>query len=257
MIEKIKPLVNTILLSVIAIAVVVGVMYYWKDKPEEARPTPVNNAKIVLPSEIEINVGELGRLDATKSNGVAFIWRCIPDGLNVQVYEDGRKLMFSSGKVGEYICVISSAYNDEVDQKVVTVTVHPLNYDPDNPNPTPPTPTPGPIVPDGTLAGNILVWSQLVKSPGKVVEAAALAQGFDDVAVQIEAGTLVTAEDVQTATRTATNSALGGSIGQWTPFLTKLNAHLKKEKLRGMLVTVEDHIKVWRDIAAGLRNIRS
>ncbi len=255
MIDKIKPLVNTILLSIMAIAVVVGVIYYLKDKPEDVRPTPVNNAKIILPTEIEINVGELGQLDATKSNGVSFIWRCIPEGLNVQIYSDGKKLMFSSGKIGEYICVVSSAYNDEVDQKVVKVIVHPRNYDPDNPNPTPPAP--GPIVPDGTLHGNILAWSQSVRSPGKVMEAAALARGFDAVAVQIEAGTLITADDVQNATRTATNSALGSSKVQWTPFLNNLQAYLKKEKLRGTLVTVEDHVKIWREIANGLRNIRS
>ena len=256
MIDKIKPLVNLIVIGAVCAALLFGGKFLMSwGEGEEVRPTPVNNAKIILPNEIEINVGELGLLDATKSNGVAFIWRCIPDGLNVQIFAEGRKLMFSSSKIGEYICVISSAYNDEVDQKVVTVTVHPKNYDPDNPNPEPPAP--GPIVPDGTLQGNILAWSQSVRSPGKVMEAAALARGFDAVAVQIVAGTVLTAEDVQKATRKATNSALGSSLAQWTPFLNSLQAYLKKETLRGTLVTVEDHIKVWRDIADGLRNVRS
>ncbi len=255
MIDKIKPLVNTMFLCVIAVALVASAITYIGGDSEEARPTPVNNAKIILPSEIEINVGELGQLDATKSNGVSFIWRCLPDGLNVQVYSDGKKLMFSSGKVGEYICVISSAYNDEVDQRVVKVTVRPRDYDPDNPTPTP-TPTPTPPPDDGTLKSKVAIWVSSVRSMNKATEAQALANAFDRVAVQIEAGTLVTADDVREATRTATQSALGSAQNQWKGFLASLQSHLKVEMRRGTLVTVEDHVRVWREISRALNNIR-
>ncbi len=252
MIKKLKPYFGAIIVGIVIAVSVNMYMGYTPDTPDE-QTTPVNTAKIILPEELEIEIGELGVLDATKSNGVSFIWHCIPEGLNVQVYANGRKLMFSSSRVGRYTCIVSSAYNDDVDQKLVIVTVHPVGYDPDNPNPKPPTPVPD----NGTLASKIPLWAVSVSSMGKVTEAKALAAAFDRVAVQIEAGTLVTADDVQDATRRATEGALGGAQAQWKSFLNNLQDYLKVEKRRGTLVTVEDHVRVWREISSALKTVRS
>ena len=251
MIEKLKPYFGAIVVGAVVAIGILGFQAFKNVDQEEVIPAPINNAKIILPDEINIEVGELGQLDATKSNGVSFVWKCLPEGLNVQVYENGKKLMFSSGRVGEYICVISSAYNDEVDQKVVKVSVHPIGYDPDNPNP------PGPTPDVGTLAGKFQSWFALVRSPTKLSEAQALSEAFESVATQIEAGTADTAEAVQAATQTATQVALGSSIPQWTGFLNNLQAYLKTQKLRGTLVTVEDHVRVWKEIAVALKTIRN
>ncbi len=252
MIKKLKSYFGAILVGVVVSVSILMYTGYNSPAAPDIQPIPVNTAKIILPKELEIEVGELGILDATKSTGVSFIWHCIPEGLNVQVYGDGRKLMFSSARVGIYTCIVSSAYNDEVDQKLVIVTIHPIGYDPDNPNPTP---TPGPD--NGTLASKIPLWVVSVRSLGKVTEAKALAAAFEKVAVQIEAGTLVTADDVQEATRVATEAALGPFVSDWREFLNNLQAYLKLEKRRGTLVTVEDHVRVWREVSSALKTVRS
>ena len=252
MIEKIRPYVNAIVFSALVVAGVLGYNYITSPAPD-VKPTPANPARIILPDTIEIEVGELGILDATKSKGVSFVWECIPKGLNVQVYADGRKLMFSSAQVGTYTCIVSSAYNDYIDQKLVTVIVHPINYDPDAPTPGPAPPGPD----DGTLMSKVHIWAQSVRSLGKVSEAKALAEAFDRVAVQIEAGTVTTTEGVQEATRKATQAALGPFASDWKSFLDNLQTYIKIEKRRGVLVTVEDHVRVWREIAAALKTVRS
>ncbi len=247
MIEKIRPYVNAIVFSILVLSGVYGYNYITSPSTD-VKPTVTNPAEIILPDTIEIEVGELGVLDATKSKGVSFVWNCIPDGLNVQVYADGRKLMFSSAKVGTYTCIVSSAYDDYIDQKLVIVIVHPTGYDPNNPGPAPPGPD------DGTLMSKVHIWMQSVTSLSKVLEAQALAEAFDRVAVQIEAGTVTTADGVQDATRKATQAALGASSLQWRGFLDNLQTYIKTEKRRGVLVTVEDHVRVWREIAQALRS---
>ncbi len=251
MIEKLRPYFGSIVVGILVSLAILGYSQLNSSDVPDTSNTPVNTAKIILPDNIEIEVGELGILDATKSNGVSFIWHCIPEGLNVEVYNGGQKLVFSSSRVGKYTCVVSSAYNDDVDQKLVVVTVHPIGYDPDNPTPTP-TPTPD----DGTLASKIVGWVNSVSSMNKVTEAHALAGAFNRVAVQIEAGTLTTADDVREATRTATQSALGGAQGQWRGFLANLQDYLKVEARRGTLVTVEDHVRIWRAISHALNTVR-
>ncbi len=252
MIKKVRPYVNTIVFSMLVVAGVFGYNYITRPTPD-VKPAPPNPAQIILPDTIEIEIGELGVLDATQSEGVSFIWNCIPEGLNVQVYADGRKLMFSSAKVGTYTCIVSSAYDSYIDQKLVIVIVYPVGYDPDNPVPDPPAPRPD----DGTLMSKVHIWMQSVQSPSKVSEAQALAGAFDRVAVQIEAGTVTTAEEVQDATRNATQMALGTSSLQWRGFLDSLQNYIKIEKRRGVLVTVEDHARVWREIAVALKTVRS
>jgi len=243
--EKIKSYLNIILVGIVGAALVLGYQHF-SNGPDK----PVNKAQIVLEDEVKIQVGELGKLDASKSKGDSFIWSCFPKGLNYEVI-NGNKLIFTSGLIGEYTCVVSSAKDGAIDQKIVKITVVPQGVNPDKPDNVTPTPTPG-----NSLSSNILVWSTTVQSPKKAVEATALAEAYNAVAVQIEAGTLITGEDVAVATRDATHAALGESVPLWTTFLNNLQTYLKQETLKGTLVTVEDHVKVWKEISAALRQVR-
>ncbi len=251
--EKVKPYVNIILAALLIWGGFAGYKYVTSETQK-----PTNKAEIVLDDTVNIAVGQLGKLDASKSKGSTFVWTCFPEGLSYEVIGDGDKLIFSSGCVGEYTCVVSSARRGYVDQKIIKIIVHPYGYTPENPNKpvdpnTPPTP-PAPV-PAG-LAGQIQGWYQTLTSPNKSAEAQALSGAFGAVATQIEAGTLITAQDVEVATQNATQAALGNSLTSWTPFLNNLQGYLKQERLRGTLVTVEDYVRVWREISLGLKQVK-
>ena len=240
-------------MGILAGAIVIGYDYY-----KESDPAPLENQSLIIVDDvIEIEIGELGRISVDKSKGVSFIWECLPKGINYKEYKAGRELVFSSGIVGDYLCIVSSAKNDEVEQKIIKIKVVPQGTKPANPDdPQPPTPPepPKPVVPG--LPGQVISWADAVISPGKALEAQNLAGAFDAVAVQIAAGAAITADEVAEATRDATHSALGASLLAWTGFFGNLDSYLQKERLRGTLVTVEDHIRVWKEIASGLKQVK-
>jgi len=250
MLEKMKPVINILFMGILAGALVIGYDYY---KTSEPAP-PENQSLIIIDDMIQVEIGELGRLSVDKSKGVSFVWKCLPDGIDYKEYKSGRELVFSSGTLGDYLCVVSSAKDDEVEQKIIKIKVVAQGTKPINPDdPQPPTP-PQPVVPG--LPGEVIGWANAVVSPGKVMEAQSLAAAFDAVAVQIEAGAAITADDVADATRDATHSALGASLPAWTGFLKNLESYLQKERLKGTLVTVEDHVKIWKEIASGLKQVK-
>jgi hypothetical protein len=257
MLEKMKPLINILFMGLLAGALVIGYDCY---KTSEPVAPPENQSLIILDDVIQIEIGELGRLSVDKSKGVSFVWKCLPAGINYKEYKSGRELVFSSGTLGDYLCVVSSARDGEVEQKIIKIKVVPQGTKPLNPDdpqpPTPPTPPkpPKPVVPG--LPGQVIGWSATVISPGKAMEASNLADAFSAVAVQMEAGAAITADDVAEATRDATHSALGAALPAWTGFLKNLESYLHKERMKGTLVTVEDHVRIWKEIASGLKQVK-
>ena len=253
MLEKMKPLINILFTGLLASAIVIGYGYYTASEPV----APENQALIIIDDVLEIEIGELGKLSLDKSKGVSFVWNCLPDGIDYREYKGGRELVFSSGTVGDYICIVSSARGDEVAQKIIEIKVVPQGtkpLDPDKPQPPKPPEPPKPVIPG--LPGKVVTWAASVVSPAKVLEAHTLSAAFDAVAVQIEAGAAITADDVAEATRDATHAALGASLPAWTGFLKNLESYLHKERLKGTLVTVEDHVRVWKEIASGLKQVK-
>lgn len=243
---------STLLMATVLI-LTVGVLGYLHFSGGEVSPyddlvdVPVVNAKaeIVLEGPKEVKVGQLARIDVTKSAGRTFKWSVLPVGVDYEVYNDGRKLIFSSGTPGTYTFIVSCANENDVDHKVIEIAVV-SGY-------VPPAPGPSPGPDPGTgLAGKVVEWCNLVQSPNRNAEAGALAQNFSLVAGQIESGKLRRADAIIKATQKANRHALGRSLPQWVPFLEKLQRQMKDDALAGLLVTPAHHATMWRQISEGL-----
>lgn len=252
MLERLKSHSTLLMASILVLTV--GAFGYYHYQSTDTSPyddlvnVPVVNAKaeVILEGPTEVKVGHLARIDVTKSAGRTFKWSVLPVGVDYEVYNDGRKLIFSSGTPGKYIFIVSCANENDVDHKIIEITVV-AGYVP----PTPPGPGPEPS-PGTGLAGKVVEWCNLVQSPNKNAEAGALAQNFNLIAAQIESGKLRRAEGIIKATQKANRQALGHSLPQWVPFLEKLQRQMKDDALAGLLVTSAQHATMWRQIAEGL-----
>ncbi len=209
-------------------------------------PGPVVNAKadIVIEGPNEIAVGQLARLDVTKSVGKTFKWKTLPPTANFEVYDDGRKAVFSSGTAGEYTFIVACANDNDVDVKTYIIKVGEGGITPG--------PQPGPVNPATGMVGKVIELTKLVNSPNKKAEAAKLATGFVSVAKQITDSQLTTADQIIEAQKIANRTAVGNSLTAWVPFLEALQKEMKSQAESGLLVTTEQHATLWMQIADGL-----
>jgi len=207
-------------------------------------PGPVVNAKaeVVIEGPTEIKIGQLARFDVTKSAGKTFKWKVLPPTTNFEVYDDGRRAVFSSTTAGDFTFIVACANDNDVDVKTHIVKVGDGGE----------TPTPGPVNPATGIAGKVVELSKLVNSPNKKAESAKLAASFTGIAKQITDGQLTTAEQIIEAQATANRAALGNSLTTWVPFLTSLQKEMKTQAEAGLLVTAEQHSALWVQIATGL-----
>ena len=68
----------------------------------------------------------------------------------------------------------------------------------------------------------------------------------------IEAGNLITAEDIVAATSLSNKKALGDSIDNWQPFRDGLVKHLTEMAAKGELSDPASHTKTWTEVAEAL-----
>lgn len=214
-------------------------------------PGPIVNAKaeIIIEGPAEIKVGQLARLTVEKSNGKTFKWKVLPATDNFQVYDDGRRAVFSSPIIGEFVFIVASANDGDVDVKTLTIKVT------NEGGPIGPSPTPTPVNPATGLAGKVYEWSKSVTSANKKAEAGKLAESFSNIAKQIQDEQLTTADQIIAATKTGNQAALGNVLQSWVPFLEQLQKEMKTQAEAGLLVTPEQHAIMWRQIAEGLTNV--
>lgn len=227
-----------ILLAVIVIAVTPLVGDQLRSYRTTAPVTPVtpagpseNVAKVVLLTPATAKVGELVRFDASGSMAAAYKW-IAPTG-DFEVYDAGRKAVFSARKEGTYQFTLAVAFNDTLDVKTFTITV-------EGP-PTPPT--------TESLEAWIPYWKADMNLPKDKLEA--LAVSFEKVSLQMT--TLTTPEAIIKATAEANRAALGADLPQFVPLLQKIQVSLEKFAKTGTLKTPEQHAAVWQEIARGLR----
>ncbi len=246
--------VNPWIVVVLLVALIGGYIGYEKyfhktssDVYNNLTPGPIVNAKadIVIEGPTEIKIGQLARIDVTKSSGKTFKWKILPASTDFEVYDDGRKLIFSSGTSGEYIFIVACANDNDVDVKTYVIKVG------EGATPTP-TPTPSPVNPATGFAGKVVELTKLVTSSNKKSEAGKLSAGFSGVMSQVQSGQLTTAEQIIEAQKIANRTALGNNLQDWVPFLEALQKEMKAQAESGLLVTPEQHAGLWKQIADGL-----
>lgn len=206
----------------------------------------VERAHIALVAPDKGLVGELIRLDVSTSIADSFKWLLVPDSVDFEVYDGGRRAVFSARKVGSYMFVVACAKDGFVD--VMTHVVHIVN--PGDPDPTIEYPVVEKPSPEAGLMAWIPYWcAEAKREPG---EALALAESFESIAAAIAGGAYTTPEEISQATGQANRVALGESLANWMPVLSKLQTELKRQADAGHLKTPEQHAKIWREIAEGL-----
>lgn len=192
----------------------------------------ITTAKIVLNAPSSARVGELVRLDASESAADSFKWVLVPESVDFEVYAEGRKAVFSARAPGEFLFVIAVAKDGAVD--VIThriVVVGP----PDEPQDV------------ADVAGHIRYW--LWTTQGTEAERLALATAFEEVAAM----GLSDRQAWMYETKRKVEEALGDAKPKWDGFLKKVGHYMSDLGNAGVMLEPEEHARVWREIAATLR----
>ena len=198
-------------------------------------PTYSNIATLVIKGVDTAQIGDLVVISVEESNAASFKWMVTPSTDNILVIDGGKRIVFSSGELGEYTFTVACALGDTVDLATHVVKIVP------------------PAKPLSELQSKITSWCELINSSSKRDECLALSQSFSSVAALIEAGNLVTPEDIVAATSLSNKTALGDSLENWQPFRDGLVKHLTEMSEKGELSNPESHTKTWREVAEALR----
>jgi hypothetical protein len=206
----------------------------------------LDGAKLVVKATIKAALGELVRFDVSESSAESFKWILVPGSGDFEVYDNGRRAVFSAREAGEYMFIVACAYEGTID--VVTHTV--LVGDP------PPKPGDYPRANQPSAGAAFSAWvsywcSLTIRSEE---EARKLADSFDGIAATISAGVNTTPAEIIKATGEANRQALGDSLESWKPVLLSLQNEFKIRANAGTLVSAEQHTATWREVAIGLRN---
>ena len=220
----------------------------WGEDEELVIVEP-DTAHITVKSKTIAVVGELIRFDVSESVAESFKWLLVPESVDFEVYDDGKRAVFSARKSGDYMFVIACAYKGTVDvtTHVVTVTGSSGPVDPPNPGTYPVLPDPGV---EASLKARVSYWCSQAKSP--MNEAKQLAGSFDSVAAMISAGVYTTPQEIIEATGEANKEALGTRLKAWVPVLRKLQDEFQQMAQDGELVTPEQHAVTWRAVGDAL-----
>ncbi len=224
-------------------------VYRHLTTPTDDDDTPVetekNIAKIVIKASSEAEMGQLVRLDVTASKAESFKWLLVPNSADFEVYDNGKRAVFSAREAGEYMFIVACAYKG-----TVAVTTHVVRVGN-------PVPKPGdyPIVErpntGAAISEWVPYWCSLTVRPEE--ETRKLSESFEGIAATISAGVNTTPGDISKATSDANRQALGDSLEAWKPFLLSLQNEFKNRATAGTLVSAEQHAEMWREVAKGLR----
>jgi len=191
-------------------------------------------AKIVLVAPDSVRVGELVRFDVSASQAASFKWLLVPETPDFEVYAGGTRAVFSARTEGEFVFIIAAAKGDSVD--VVRHVVKVIG--------------PPPMPQTDSLSEWIPFWNWAEMLPREQCER--LAASFESIIER--ADELTEPGDWAKATAEANREVLGADLQRWKPMLDKIGAALQKMAENGALTTPEDHIRVWAQVAKGLRN---
>lgn len=194
-------------------------------------------AKLVIKGPTKVKAGDLVVISVEESRAASFKWKVLPSTDNFLVIDQGKRVVFSSGVGGEFKFIVACSLGDTCDVAVHTVTV--VGGKPS-------------VVND--LDSKIARWCESVQSDTLRDDVLKLAQSFSSVAMVMDGGTLTTPKEIVDATRNSNRDALGDKSDAWEPFKEQLRDELTRMAAAGQLKDTQSHIRVWRAIAAALRD---
>lgn len=203
-------------------------------------PAEGEGPKVIIDAPDKVDIGDVIVVDLSGSIGGGFDFQVIPQPKQVLVDSNGKRIYCSTGKVAtEYRFIVSCAVGDksDVETKVVTVAGPPEQ----------------PSEPGDNFVAKVSGWIDLVESPEIRDDALKLSQSFSSVATLIESGMFQETSEIIEATAKSNQDALGSNLENWVPFLDALMVELTAMDVNGKLPTVESHAKVWRNVAAALK----
>jgi len=234
-------------------AVVFGAIYIGESLLPEPygvcnAPGPLLGA-LVEPGIIGPDAVEIGELARMETAGEKVKWDCIPQIADGQTYgENGTKYVASFRKPGVYTVIAAVYLQEEVHILQLEITVEgppePVVVVP----PTPPGPEPDPFpinIVDPVLVEQVATWCKGT-SKRKVKE---VAQVFVTVSSEIASGRLSTTGEI--INRTAILNKEINLVGM-NNLMTRIQTYLTMQADSGSLVTLQDHLTVWKSIAQGL-----
>jgi len=201
--------------------------------PDE--PADPNEITLVIDAPLKCKAGDLVVLSVEGSNAASFEWIVLPSTDNFLVIDEGRRAVFSCGESGEFIFIVAAAKGDQV-----KVLYHKLVVA------GPPKPTDG-------ISSIVVALCDKIVSPTKRDDVMRLSQSFSSVAAAMQQGGEWTAVDIAKATRMSNQDALGERLSDWNSFASGLAKALGQMNKDGKLVSTEDHINTWKEIASTLR----
>lgn len=222
-------------LTVFSFASLVVILTLSQTLPQSSAPLLQDDAaKVVLEAPSTACVGELVRLNASGSVADSLKWILVPESADFEVYAEGRRAIFSARKPGKVMFILAVAKGGTVDVVTYTITIGGDT----------------PVDPDDPPASNDVIDTVAKLSAAlPKAEKLKLAENFDRVA-----GMGLTDASVWIYETSKSNRALlGPKVAEFEPFFKDLGDFLGTLVEQGKLETPEDHVKVWKDIAAGLR----
>lgn len=220
--------------------------------PAPKRPDTTKTAPQSITGPTEAEPGDLVILTA-EPEAKGYKWAQIPDTGKWLEIEGGRRVVFATGKAGNYVFVLATATADCpcLYQHAVKIGTPTPTPDPaPAPDPTPdPEPTPEPTGLEAIAYSN----AAKIDSGTRQATAEAIAAAFDAVAAKIADKSLTNRQRIQTETAQAVAKAAGANAAAWDQTLAAIEAHLDAESAAGRLVTLTEYRAAWAQIAAGIR----
>lgn len=177
-------------------------------------------------------VGELVTLDAT---GSSVVWFSEPKVATVTYGNENEHCVVAFRKPGTYL-IFSAAIDDATKVQVQRVEVVVQSTD-------------EPVVVDPVEpADPSLARLASLAGPDKAAVAASFRAVAAQVQTKLDAGVLVTPEQIVAMTTASNRRAVAGRERQWQPFFDELERFLSVE----VPATMADHVRIWRQIASVL-----
>ncbi|TWU12848.1 hypothetical protein CA54_16740 [Symmachiella macrocystis] len=219
------------------------------------------SAVIVGPTEG--SAGDILILDASGSVGDCFAWQVSPElpgeMPTIEIVDGGRRCVVCS-VTGRYtvFLAVSNAAGVSLARWTVDVlddTGPPVPPGPSPPVPVPPSP-PGPAPDRFGIARVAYDAAQLVQSPNRAAESAAIASGLEGVAAAIAAGTLRGDQEILDAVLSSNNQALGASVPLWVGWGQTIGERLRTIYMSGMLKGPGDWAALALEVAGGMKAVK-